>query len=66
MEGQWALSVCCFLCGLQSREQVGDKITNPFKPPYVNLKYLSDKRNILMMSEGVRFAEKNNDVERRH
>jgi choline dehydrogenase-like flavoprotein len=55
-EGQYALAMCCFLCGLQSRGFVKIKSTDPFESPLVDHKYLSDKRDLLMMSEGVRFA----------
>ena len=55
-EGQYALAMCCFLCGLQSRGFVKLKSADPFEPPLVDHKYLSDKRDLLMMSEGVRFA----------
>jgi len=54
--GQWALAMCCFLCGAQSRGEVTIKSTDPFEPPHADPKYLSDKRDLLMMSEGVRFA----------
>lgn len=54
--GQWALAMCCFLCGQQSRGEVTIKSTDPFEPPYADPKYLSDKRDLLMLSEGVRFA----------
>ncbi|KJX92762.1 gmc oxidoreductase like protein [Zymoseptoria brevis] len=30
--------------------------TDPFEPPFVDPKYLDDKRDLIMMSEGVRFA----------
>lgn len=53
--GQWALSMCCFLCGLQSRGYTTIKTTDPFEPPYVDPKYLDDRRDLLMMSEGVRW-----------
>ncbi|TKA78631.1 hypothetical protein B0A55_02677 [Friedmanniomyces simplex] len=55
-EGQFALAVCCFLCGQQSRGEVTIKSTDPFEPPHADPRYLSDKRDLLMMSEGVRFA----------
>lgn len=57
-EGQWALSMCCFLCGCQSRGEGKIKSTDPFEPPAADPKYLSDKRDLLMMSEGVRWANK--------
>lgn len=55
-EGQFAFSMCCFLCGLQSRGEVKLRTTDPKQNPIVDHKYLSDKRDLLMMSEGVRFA----------
>lgn len=55
-EGQFAFSMCCFLCGLQSRGEVKLKSTDPHENPIVDHRYLSDKRDLLMMSEGVRFA----------
>lgn len=55
-EGEWAFAMCCFLCGLQSRGEVKIKSTDPFEPPYVDPRYLDDRRDLLMMSEGVRFA----------
>ena len=55
-EGQYALAMCCFLCGLQSRGFVKLNSTNPMEAPIVDHKYLSDKRDLLMMSEGVRWA----------
>ncbi|KAK4498519.1 hypothetical protein PRZ48_011177 [Zasmidium cellare] len=55
-EGQWAFSMCAFLCGLQSRGEVKIKSLDPFQPPYVDPRYLDDRRDLLMMSEGVRFA----------
>ena len=54
--GQFAFAMCCFLCGLQSRGEVKLKSTKPFENPIVDHRYLSDKRDLLMMSEGVRFA----------
>ncbi|KAK4952207.1 hypothetical protein LTR10_010129 [Elasticomyces elasticus] len=54
--GQYALAVCCFLCGQQSRGEVTIKSTDPFEPPHADPRYLSDKRDLIMMSEGVRFA----------
>ena len=54
--GQFALAVCCFLCGQQSRGEVTLKNTDPFEPPHADPRYLSDKRDLIMMSEGVRFA----------
>lgn len=55
-EGQYAFAMCCFLCGLQSRGEVKLKSANCRENPIVDHKYLSDKRDLLMMSEGVRFA----------
>ena len=55
-EGQYAFAMCCFLCGLQSRGEVKLKSTKCHETPIVDHKYLSDKRDLLMMSEGVRFA----------
>ncbi|PIB02803.1 Pyranose dehydrogenase 3 [Cercospora beticola] len=55
-EGQYAMAMCCFLCGQQSRGEVKIKTTDPFEPPYVDPRYLSDKRDLIMMSEGVRWA----------
>lgn len=55
-EGQYAFAMCCFLCGLQSRGEVKLKSTDPRDNPIVDHAYLSDKRDLLMMSEGVRFA----------
>lgn len=55
-EGQYAFAMCCFLCGQQSRGHVKLKTTDPRENPLVDHKYLSDKRDLLMMSEGVRFA----------
>ena len=54
--GQFAVSVCAFLCGQQSRGYVTIKSTDPFEPPFADPKYLDDKRDLIMMSEGVRFA----------
>ena len=54
--GQFALAMCCFLCGARSRGKVTIKNTDPFEPPAVDPNYLSDKRDLLMMAEGVRFA----------
>jgi choline dehydrogenase-like flavoprotein len=48
--------MCCFLCGLQSRGEVKLESTDPTRNPVVDHKYLSDRRDLLMMSEGVRFA----------
>lgn len=56
-EGQYALAMCNFLCGMQSRGEVLLQDTNPFTPPYVDHKYLSDKRDLIMMAEGCRFAK---------
>jgi choline dehydrogenase-like flavoprotein len=55
-EGQYAVSVCCFLCGQTSRGYTTINSTDPFEPPFVDPKYLDDKRDLIMMSEGVRFA----------
>ena len=55
-EGQFAFAMCCFLCGLQSRGEVKLNSTNPLENPMVDHKYMSDKRDLIMMSEGVRFA----------
>lgn len=55
-EGQWALAMCVFLCGQQSRGYVTIKSTDPFEPPFADPRYLTDKRDLVMMSEGVRFA----------
>ncbi|KAK4942352.1 hypothetical protein LTR10_017959 [Elasticomyces elasticus] len=55
-EGQFAFAMCCFLCGAQSRGEVTLKSTNCHENPLVDHKYMSDKRDLLMMSEGVRFA----------
>ena len=55
-EGQFAFAMCCFLCGLQSRGEVKLESTDCRKNPIVDHSYLSDKRDLLMMSEGVRFA----------
>lgn len=54
--GQYAFAMCCFLCGLQSRGNVTLETTDPTKNPIVDHKYLDDKRDLLMMSEGCRFA----------
>jgi choline dehydrogenase-like flavoprotein len=55
-EGQWALAMCVFLCGQQSRGFVTIKSTDPFEPPFADPKYLADKRDLQMLAEGVRFA----------
>jgi choline dehydrogenase-like flavoprotein len=55
-EGQFAFAMCCFLCGMQSRGEVKLESTDARKNPIVDHRYLSDKRDLLMMSEGVRFA----------
>ena len=55
-EGQFALAMCCFLCGMQSRGYVKLNSTNPLENPIVDHRYMSDKRDLIMMSEGVRFA----------
>lgn len=39
-----------------SRGEVTIKNLDPFEPPAADPKYLSDKRDLLMMSEGVRWA----------
>lgn len=54
-EGQWAFSAACFLCGQQSRGEVKLKDTDPFTPPFADPRYLSDKRDLVMLSEGVRW-----------
>lgn len=54
--GEWALALACFLCGQQSRGYVTIKSTDPFEPPFADPKYLDDKRDLIMLSEGVRFA----------
>jgi choline dehydrogenase-like flavoprotein len=55
-EGQWAFSMCVFLCGQRSRGYTTIKSTDPFEPPYTDPKYLEDKRDLMMLSEGCRFA----------
>ena len=55
-EGQYALAMCCFLCGMQSRGEVRLKSADCRENPIVDHRYLSDRRDLLMMSEGVRFA----------
>lgn len=55
-KGQWAFAMCVFLCGQVSRGYTTIKTTDPFEPPYTDPKYLDDKRDLVMMSEGVRFA----------
>ena len=55
-EGQYAFAMCCFLCGLMSRGEVTLNSTDPLENPIVDHRYLSDRRDVLMMSEGVRFA----------
>ena len=55
-EGQFAFAMCCFLCGLQSRGEVKLRSSDCHENPIVDHKYLDDKRDLLMMSEGVRFA----------
>ena len=55
-EGQYAFAMCCFLCGLQSRGEVKLKSAKARENPIVDHKYLSDKRDLLMLAEGVRFA----------
>lgn len=54
--GQFALAMCVFLCGQRSRGYVTIKSTDPFEPPFADPRYLSDKRDLMMLSEGVRFA----------
>lgn len=54
--GQFALSMCVFLCGQRSRGYVTIKSKDPFEPPFADPRYLSDKRDLLMLSEGVRFG----------
>jgi choline dehydrogenase-like flavoprotein len=54
--GKFALALCVFLCGQRSRGYVTIKSTDPFKPPFVDPKYLSDKRDSMMLAEGVRGA----------
>ena len=56
-EGQFAFAMCCFLCGLQSRGEVKLNSTDALENPIVDHKYMSDKRDLLMVSEGVRFAD---------
>lgn len=48
--------MCCFLMNIQSRGYVQVKSKDAKETPLVDHKYLSDKRDLLMMSEGVRFA----------
>ncbi|KAI9685608.1 MAG: hypothetical protein M1822_004466 [Bathelium mastoideum] len=55
-EGQYAFAMCCFLCGAQSRGEVKLNSTNCHDNPFVDHRYMSDRRDLLMMSEGVRFA----------
>ncbi|KAK5065165.1 hypothetical protein LTR84_001001 [Exophiala bonariae] len=55
-EGQYAFAMCCFLCNAQSRGDVKLASTNPRDNPIVDHKYLDDKRDLMMMAEGVRFA----------
>lgn len=55
-KGQFALAMCAFLCGAQSRGKVTIKTPDPYEAPAVNPNYLQDKRDLIMMSEGVRFA----------
>lgn len=54
--GQYAFAMCCFLCGMQSRGEVKLKTTNPVDNPLVDHRYLSDKRDLIMMAEGCRWA----------
>ena len=55
-QGQFAFTMCRFLCRLQSRGEVKLKTTKARNNPIADRKYLSDKLDLLMMSEGVRFA----------
>ncbi|KAK4620939.1 L-sorbose 1-dehydrogenase [Fulvia fulva] len=55
-EGQHAFGMCCFLCGLKGRGKGTIKTKDPITPPFVNPRYLEDRRDLLMMTEGVRFA----------
>jgi choline dehydrogenase-like flavoprotein len=54
--GQYALAMCVFLCGQRSRGYVTIKTTDPFEPPFADPCYLSDKRDLMMLAEGVRWA----------
>jgi choline dehydrogenase-like flavoprotein len=54
--GQWAFSMCHFLCGQMSRGYVTIKSKDPFEPPFADPCYLSDKRDLIMMAEGSRFT----------
>ncbi|CAI0655110.1 unnamed protein product [Colletotrichum noveboracense] len=53
--GEWAFAMCCFLCGLKGRGEVRLRSRNPRDNPYVNPRYLEDRRDLLMMAEGVKF-----------
>lgn len=55
-EGQYAFAMCCFLCGAQSRGYIKLKSTKCRESPMVDHKYVSDRRDLLMMAEGCRFA----------
>lgn len=55
-EGQYAFAMCCFLCGLMSRGEVLLKSKDVYDNPIVDHKYLSDRRDLIMMAEGCRFA----------
>lgn len=55
-EGEYALSMCVFLCGAASRGYVTIKSTDPLEPPFADPRYLSDKRDLMMLAEGCRFA----------
>ena len=48
--------MCCFLMNIQSRGFVKLESTEARAKPIVDHKYLSDRRDLLMMSEGVRFC----------
>ncbi|KAI0162423.1 putative GMC oxidoreductase [Pestalotiopsis sp. NC0098] len=55
-EGQYAFTMVCLLMGMQSRGEVTLKSADPRENPTVDHRYFSDRRDLLMMSEGVRFA----------
>lgn len=55
-EGQYAFAMCTFLCGMQSRGEVKLKSKDPKENPFVDHRYMSDKRDLIMLAEGVRFA----------
>lgn len=55
-EGQFAFAMCCFLMGMQSRGEVTLKTLDPHDNPEVDHRYLSDRRDLLMLSEGCRWA----------